>query len=151
MINNKAFEEMTSQELYELARQRAELEKEQQKEARKQRIEELRAKRRELTNEFNRQIREIESELQNLICRRRKTTTVGAAATATETPPAGKVQATQKVVDFVNAKSQASTKEIKEHLAEIGVEVANLSQLLAYLKKKGRLSSSGRGMFAAIK
>lgn len=150
MINNKAFEEMTSQELYELARQRAELEKEQQKEARKQRIEELRAKRKEVTNEYNRQIREIESELQNLIGRRRRTSVAGAAATAT-TPPAGKIQATQKVVDFVNAKSQASTKEIKDHLAEIGVEVANLSQLLAYLKKKGRLSSSGRGMYAAIK
>lgn len=150
MINNKAFEEMTSQELYELARQRAELEKEQQKEARKQRIEELRAKRKEVTNEYNRQIREIESELQNLIGRRRKTVTASASTTAT-TPPAGKIQATQKVVDFVNAQSQASTKEIKDHLAEIGVEVANLSQLLAYLKKKGRLSSSGRGMYAAIK
>ena len=150
MINNKAFEEMTSQELYELARQRAELEKEQQKEARKQRIEELRAKRKEVTNEYNRQIREIESELQNLIGRRRKTVTASASTTAT-TPPAGKIQATQKVVDFVNAQSQASTKETKDHLAEIGVEVANLSQLLAYLKKKGRLTSSGRGMYSAIK
>jgi len=52
-------------------------------------------------------------------------------------------------MEIVKAKGQVSTKEIDAELRASGMEAKNLSQTMAYLKKKGDVVSAGHGVYAA--
>jgi len=137
---NKPFEEMTSEELFELAEQRREQEKEKEREAKNQQIDKLKAKQKEITADYKKQMRAIETELKQLGARRG-----GGRKVAAEGGKKG--QATQEVVDFVASQGRATTAEIKAHLESRGFQSSNVSQLLAYLKKRDRIASPERSVY----
>ncbi|MBU0500904.1 MAG: hypothetical protein KJ558_01525 [Gammaproteobacteria bacterium] len=135
------YENMSSEELFELAKKRKEEEAVRKLAEAKAKIDELRAKRREIASHYNKELGAVDAEIKKLGGRSRKATAAGGAASRTPGVSA-------KIVEIVTSKGQASTKEIAAELVTAGIEPKNLSQTMAYLKRKGGLISVGHGTYA---
>ena len=132
---SRALDEMSSSELFELAQRRKQEEKNRLREAHKEQVEALRAKRRDVTARYKKDLAGIDAEIKAL--------TGGGRAPRAR----GKVNVSQKVLDIIGAKGKASTSDIKQGLEAEGIAVGNLSQTLAYLKRMGRVVSAGRANY----
>lgn len=131
--------ELSSAELYELAKRREEEERRQQEEANKEKLKELRAKRRSLVAKQKRELAALDAEIARLSGR-------GAPARKKR---ANKGNVTEAVVDIITKAGTITTKELKDALAKKGITTANLPQTLAYLKRQGRISSPARATYKA--
>jgi hypothetical protein len=131
----KSLDELSAAELFELAQRRQQEEKDRQREALKEQVEALRAKRRDAMARHKKELAAIDAEIRTLSGGGR--------------PPRarGKVNVSQKVLDIIGAKGTASTTDIKKALDDEGVAAGNLSQTLAYLKRMGRVVSAGRANY----
>jgi hypothetical protein len=135
----KAISELSSEELYELARQREEQEAAQAQEAARARIDELRQQRRETVARHRKELAAIDAEIRSLGGR---------------TGPGGRRRSssgqsvTDQVLDIVSQSKKVSTKEIKAELDNRGVVAKNLAQTLAYLKRQGKVKSPARSIYA---
>jgi hypothetical protein len=135
----KAINELSSEELYELARQREEQEAAQAQEAARARIDELRQQRRETVARHRKELAAIDAEIRSLGGR---------------TGPGGRRRAssghsvTDQVLDIVSQSKKVSTKEIKAELDNRGVVAKNLAQTLAYLKRQGKVKSPARSIYS---
>jgi len=131
---------LSSAELYELAKQRElEEQKEKQHELAKE-IEELKTKRRELGTAYRKELREIDARLAELGGRGKRKVT---------RPRKKRANTTEMILQFLSAQGQATTTEIRTHLHDSGLEASNLSQLMGNLKRRGKVVSAGRAVYAA--
>lgn len=137
LAKQKTVADMSSSELYDLALRREQEEKEQERQMVMQQASDLKAKRRALAAEYNKKLRGIDAEIQALTGRKRRK----AAA-----PKKGKT--TDRILQIILDQGQISTKDLRAALETEGVEVSNLSQLLANLKKSGRVVSPSRAVYA---
>lgn len=131
----KSIDELSAAELFELAQRRQQEEKDKQREALKEQVEGLRAKRRDAVARHRKELAAIDAEIRAL--------SGGGRAPRAR----GKVNVSQKVIDIIAAKGTASTTDIKKALDDEGIAVGNLSQTLAYLKRMGRVVSAGRANY----
>ena len=129
---------MTAAELFELAKQREQEERDRERAASLQETEELKAKRRELGTKYRKELRAIDAQLQALTGRKKRRSSTGR----------GRI--TERILEIISERGQASTKEIRAELETSGLETANLSQLLGNLKKNGRISSPERAVYALV-
>ena len=127
---------MTAAELFDLAKLREQEEQEQERVVAAREIEELKTRRRELGVQYRKEIRAIDAQLQALTGRKKRRT------------GGGRGRITERILEIISERGQASTKEIRQELETSGLETANLSQLLGNLKKNGRITSPGRAMYA---
>ncbi len=135
-----SIEELSSAELYELAKRREEEERRQEEEAKKELIKELRAKRRALVRRHKKELAEVDAEIARL--------------TGKSTPrkkSGGKSNVTDAIVGIIEKAGRITTSELKAALAENGIQVANLPQTLAYLKRRGRITSPERAIYEVAK
>lgn len=134
----KTLSNLSADELYELARQRELQEAEEAKEALKEQLNELRAKRREAVARHRKELASIDAEIRSLGGRtgggRRRRSTAGSV--------------TEQVLDIVKGSKKISTKDIKAELENRGVVANNLAQTLAYLKRQGKVTSPQRSIYA---
>lgn len=138
---------LSSDELFELAKKRKEEEKALVQAESKAKIEALKAKRKEMVSQFNKELSNLDAEIKKLGGRAsRKAAAGGGAGTNNNSTRTPGISA--KIVEIVKAKGQASTKDITAGLTAAGVQAKNLSQTMAYLKRKGDLVSIGHGMYA---
>jgi hypothetical protein len=132
--------ELSAAELYELAKQREEEERKQQEEANKEKLKELRARRRSLIAKQKRELAALDTEIARLSgkspVRKRK---------------GGKGSVTETVVNIIAKAGIITTTEIKEELAKQGISTGNLPQTLAYLKRQGRIKSPARATYQTVK
>ena len=131
----KSLDDLSAAELFELAQRRQQEEKDRQREALKEQVEGLRAKRRDAMARHKKELAAIDAEIRAL-------SGGGRPARAR-----GKVNVSQKVMDIIGGKGTASTTDIKKALDDEGVAAGNLSQTLAYLKRMGRIVSAGRANY----
>ena len=137
MAKQKNVTDLTSAELYDLALKREQEEREQERSMMLQKAEELKAERRALTTEYKKKLRAIDAEIQALTGRKKRRSAGG-----------GKGKTTDRILQIVYDHGQISTKDLRAILESEGVEVSNLSQLLANLKKSGRVVSPERAVYA---
>ncbi|MFA5529384.1 MAG: hypothetical protein WDA11_01830 [Thiohalomonadaceae bacterium] len=140
MARKKPIDELSADELYELARQREREELEAEREANRARLDELREHRRELVSQHRKELAAVDREIRQLGGRTRSRSTGG-----------GEGKISERVLKLIEASGRISTKELKASLDESGVETKNLNQLLAYLKRNGRVVSPSRGVYALPK
>jgi len=138
MAKRKSLEELSSEELYQIARQREEQEREHEEEARRAQVQALREERRALVARQRSELAALDRQIRAL---------GGRAAGAARAGRRGG-NLSQVVLDAVAKAGQISTTELREQLQASGSNVKNLSQTLAYLKRTGRLKSKGRGIYA---
>jgi hypothetical protein len=132
-INN-----LSSEELFKLAELRRIEEDVQRQEEVKQQVAELRGQIRKLDSQYKKDRTAIESEISKLTGRPAKSGGSG------RTPGIS-----AKIVEIVKNNGEINTKDINEKLKESGFNAKNLSQSMAYLKKRGEVISIGHGVYRA--
>lgn len=136
MAKKKTVEDMSSDELYALAQSREEEEQERQREEARQIVEDLRNNRREVVARHRKELAAIDREIRKL----------GGKSKARAGKRSG-VNVTERVMQIVVNAGEISTKDIKAELENEGLNVSNLSQTLAYLKRQGRVVSPARSVY----
>ena len=139
----KKIQDLSAEELYALAREREKEEAEREEQALVKKREALKAQRKELVAKQRKELAALDREIQKLggTVRRlapKKTRRAGGGPTSGE----------QRTM-IVATQPEMAISEIREKAEEAGVDTANLSQALAYLKRQGRLASPWRGVYAA--
>ena len=132
-------EELSSAELFELARRREEEERREQEEARKEKIKELRAEKRKMLARHRRELAALENEIAKL---------QGKAPARAGGRRSGAAEA---VLEIIRNSGPITTTDIRQALNKKGVVVGNLPQTLAYLKRQGRVTSPARATYEATK
>lgn len=135
----KAISDLSSEELYELARQREEQETEEAQKAARAQIDALRQQRKEAVARHRKELAAIDAEIRSLGGR----TGPGGRRRSASGP-----SVTDQVMDIVGQSKKISTKEIKAELSNRGVVANNLAQTLAYLKRQGKVKSPARSIYA---
>jgi hypothetical protein len=134
----KGFADLSSDELYELAREREQEEAVEAREAVRAQIEELRAARRDMVARHRKELAAVDAEIRSLGGRTTRARRRGSAG--------GSV--TEHVLEIVSTAKKISTKEIKAELEARGVVANNLAQTLAYLKRQGKVTSPARSIYS---
>ena len=134
----KSVSDLSSEELYALAKEREEQEEVEAREAAKAQLDDLRRQRREMVTRHRKELAGIDAEIRSLGGRaprgRRR---------------AGGPSVTDQVLEIVSSAKKTSTNEIKAELDSRGVVANNLAQTLAYLKRQGKVKSPARSVYAA--
>ena len=136
MARKKTVEQMSAEELFELAKARQEQEQEKEREAARAKIAALREERKALVAKQRKELAALDSKI-------RKLTGKPAASGRGR----GGVNVSQAVLEILANNKQLSTKEIQAQLASNGVVANNLSQTLAYLKRQGKITSPQRSVY----
>lgn len=139
-IEKKAIAELSSEELYALARAREQEEEERREQENKEKRDELKAKRKEMLARHRKELADIDRELQEM----------GGKAPrvrGTRRRSAGGVTISQGLCEIVATRPEMTVSEIREQAEALGIETKNISQTLAYLKRQGRLDSPRRGVY----
>lgn len=134
----KNLSDLSSDELYELARAREEQEAAEAKEAIRAQIEELRTARREMVARHRKELAAIDAEIRSL----------GGRSGRGRRRGSGGGSVTEQVLEIVSKAKKISTKEIKAELESRGIVANNLAQTLAYLKRQGKVTSPARSVYA---
>ena len=138
MAKARSKKTLSSAELYELAKQREQEENMEKQQALAKDIEELKAQRRALGVAYRKEVREIDARMAAL---------GGPGKRKATRPRKKRTNTTELILQFLSAQGQASTKEIRAHLQDSGLEASNLSQLMGNLKRRGKVASAGRAVY----
>ena len=136
MARKKSVEELSSDELYALAEARAEEEMERQREEARQVLEDLRQQRRDLIAQQRKELAAIDREIRKLTGKKKS----GGRRAG--------VNVTERVMQIVTDAGEIATRDIKDQLESEGLNVTNLSQTLAYLKRQGKVVSPARSIYS---
>ena len=130
----KDLQKMSAEELYALAQKKEKEEEANQKEALKSKIAELREQKKSLMAKHRKELAAIDAEIRALGGRSgaRKGRQTGASAA---------------ILELLGKKGEMDTKSIRSKLESQGVAVSNLGQTMAYLKRNGKVKSTGRGVY----
>ena len=130
----KDLQKMSAEELYALAQKKEKEEEAKQKEALKSKIAELREQKKSLMAKHRKELAAIDAEIRALGGRSggRKGRQTGASAA---------------ILELLGKKGEMDTKSIRSKLESQGVSVSNLGQTMAYLKRNGKVKSTGRGVY----
>jgi len=138
----KSVTELSSEELYALAREREQQEAEHREQEIKEKRDELKAKRKEMLARHRKELAEIDRQIRDM----------GGAvprARGTRRRSAGGATISQRLCDIVATQPEMTVSEIREQAEASGIETKNISQTLAYLKRQGRLASPRRGVYSS--
>ena len=133
----KSLTGLSSEELYELAREREEQEAAEAQEAVRAQIEELRTLRRETVARQRKELAAIDAEIRGL----------GGRAPRGKQRRSSGGSVTEHVYEIVSSAKKISTKDIKAELEQRGIVAKNLAQTLAYLKRQGKVASPSRSVY----
>ena len=131
---------LSAEELFELAKKKQAEEIEQKREAAKAEIDALRHKRRDLVAQHKKDLAKIDSELSSL---------TGRKASKDRSRASRGSNISNIVLEILGSGGQMTTKDLQAALNNRGVPAPNLAQTLAYLKKKGSISSPTRSVYQA--
>jgi hypothetical protein len=134
----KSVSDLSSEELYALAKKREEQEEVEAREAAKAQLDDLRRQRREMVTRHRKELAGIDAEIRSLGGRAPRGRRRGGGPSVTD-----------QVLEIVSSAKKISTKEIKAELDSRGVIANNLAQTLAYLKRQGKVKSPARSVYAA--
>ena len=150
-MSGNDYNNMTAEDLYNLAKQREIEEQKKVMQENQQIIAELREERRQLQLKHNKEIREEtrqlkirhKNELKDVNARIKS---LGGRVSGASATGKGRTGASAAIVEILDA-GEMDTKAIREKLEAIGISVGNLGQTLAYLKRNGRVASVARGIY----
>jgi hypothetical protein len=130
----KDLQKMSAEELYALAQKKEKEEEAKQKEALKTKIAELREQKKALMSKHKKELAAIDAEIRALGGRSgvRKGRQTGASAA---------------ILELLGKNGEMDTKSIRSKLESQGVAISNLGQTMAYLKRNGKVKSTGRGVY----
>ena len=129
-------ENMKSDELFALAKQKEADERKWIEEENKGKIAELREERKQMLLRHKKEVNGINAKIKAL----------GGRVPVSSAVAKGGTSATVAIVELLET-GELDTKTLREKLDEMGVSVRNIGQTLAYLKKNGKVTSVARGIY----
>ncbi|SEQ09043.1 hypothetical protein SAMN05421693_11647 [Ectothiorhodospira magna] len=154
-MTNDILNGMTSAEIYALARQREAQENEQAEQACREKLETLKAQRKDLIARQTAELAAIDRDIKAL----------GGRVPPGRKSPAGEgrngdegdagqsasgVGLSKMVLDLIHERGEMTTKALRQELQSQGVETRHISQTLAYLKRNNRLRNISRGVYGPL-
>lgn len=136
MAKKQSIDDLSAEQLYELAKAKEIKERELLKEAQRAQLEELKAEKKTIEARHRKELAEINAKIRKL------------GGRGTSRSGGGGVSA--GVLEILADKKQHSTKEIKDQLQKRGVIANNLAQTLAYLKRQGKVDSPERSIYKIL-
>ena len=128
--------EMNSEQLFALAKEKQEAERKWIEEENKGKIAELREERKQMLLRHKKEVNGVNKRIKEL----------GGRVPVSSAVAKGATGATAAIVEILEA-GELDTKTLREKLDEMGVSVKNIGQTLAYLKKNGKIASVARGIY----
>lgn len=138
-------EDLDSATLYRLAQEKEQAEREAQKRQRHARLEELRTQRLEILARHRKELAEIERELSQEKSSRKRTRT---SSTKTRRRGGEGPSISEILISTIGEKKAMPIEEIRERCLAQGLHLSTITQMLAYLKRTGRLESPSRGTYS---
>jgi hypothetical protein len=139
MPRRKSLENMSAEELFEMARQR-EQEEAAMADQSKELIAELKAQRKALVAEHAKALKAIDKEIAKLQGGRK-------SRGGKRTGGATRGQLTARALELVTKHGPIQGRDLKARLEKEGLDATYLAQALAGLKKKGQVASPSRGVY----
>ena len=133
MAKSKNVEELSSEELFALAKQKEAEERERQKEALRAELDKLRAEKKEMLARHRKEVAAIDARIRKLGGRTGGRTGGGNVSAG--------------ILDILSDKKQHSTKDIQAQLQKRGIVANSLAQTLAYLKRQKKVKSPKRSIY----
>jgi hypothetical protein len=127
---------MSSEELFALAKQKEQDEKKWFAEENKAKVSELREERKQMLLKHKKELNEINKRIKEL----------GGRVPVSSAVASGATGASAAIVELLEA-GEMDTKTLRKKLDEMGVSVKNIGQNLNYLKKNGKIASVARGIY----
>ena len=137
MTSRKKLAGLSSRELYDLANQKAEEERADERTLMRERVRALRVERRELVAAHKKALADVDKRIQEL---------AGGGHPRAGGRSGGDAARVLEILQ--DAGAPLRTQAIRSELTKRGAEVANLNQTLAYLKRRGRVTASSRAVYA---
>lgn len=137
-----SIEQMSSEELFQLAKSRQMEEAKSAREELKSELDALRKERRELVSQHKKDISQIDDKIEKI----RSKMSPNANTLSAPRNPSTNISAA--VLNTLKVHQQMSTKALQAELANNGIVASNLSQTLAYLKRQGKINSPERAVYA---
>jgi len=135
---------LDSAALFKLAQEKEKAEREAQREEHRARIDELRSLRREITARYKRDMAALERELDQLQGRTQRSIT---RPVKPRRPRTG-TSISDILIATIGAKDSMHVHEIRDRAVEQGLKPSTVTQMLAYLKRTGRIESRRRGEYS---
>ena len=136
MVKKKSIDELSAQELYELAKAREAEEREREKEKLRAELDKARAERKAMLARHRKELAEIDARIRKLGGRTGGNRTGGSGSNVSG-----------NVLDILADGKQHSTKEIQAELQKRGIVAKNLAQTLSYLKRQNKVISPERSIY----
>lgn len=133
MAKMKDINELSAEELYELAKEREAQEREREKQERRAKVDALKAERKALLARHKKEVAEVDARIRRLGGR--------------SGSRAGSNNVSANILDILADKKQHSTKDIQAELQKRGVTANNLAQTLSYLKRQNKVKSPKRSIY----
>lgn len=139
-----SFEEMSSEELFELAKSRQMEEEKSIREELKKELDDLRKKRREIAAQYKKELTQVDDDIERI---RERMSPNSAAASRSKS---SSTNISAAVLNTLQTHKRMSTKTLQTELESNGIVAANLSQTLAYLKRQGKVISPERAVYEIV-
>ena len=140
---NLNLDQLDSAALFKLAQEKEKAEQEAQREENRVRIDEIRSVRKELIARHKRDLMALDRELEQLMGRVSSTTRRPVKTRHARTG----TSISDILVSTIGSKDSMGIEEIRERAVEQGLKLSTVTQMLAYLKRTGRLESLKRGQY----
>jgi hypothetical protein len=150
MNNDLDIHTMDASALLQLAHERQREEERQARLQAKAKVAELKLEYRQLQEQHRRELLAMDREIQALQAQITRPLRSSARGTTEVRPYRSRKEApvTNALLGIVGQKPVMSVQEIRERAQEVGLEIKTVTQMLAYLKRTGRLNSPHRGHYA---
>lgn len=132
-------EDLSADELYKLAEKKKQSEMDAQNSQVREELQALKESRKQLQSDYRKELAKIERHIASL-----------SKKIGLSTPSSGGSRGLSKLIlQHLQSNESASTDELRAMLQVNGVKSNNINQQLAYLKRKGQITNSGRGIYQA--
>lgn len=136
--------DLSADELFRLAEQKRVEEHETATAHLREELKLLNEKRKELLQDHKRTINDIDRQINSI------TKKIGGAPKSTSTTGRGRSGISKSIVEILSIHGPTATTQIKQLLDEKGVDAKNVSQQLAYLKRRGLVTNTARGVYGLV-
>lgn len=142
-----SLETLDSTALYRLAQEKERQEQEVREAERRVHLEELRGMRKEILDRHKRELAEIDREL-----RQYSTKTIETASPRKSIRRRkGGVSIGETLCSIIGTRTEMPIAELREQAVAMGISHNSITQMLAYLKRVGRLTTPRRGVYAVVR
>ncbi len=148
MAKQERLEDLDAATLYRLAKEKEKAERMAQESERRNQLRDLHARRREILERHRRELAAIDRDMAASMPSASKRRLVGDKRVRRAPMEGPSIGGT--LCSIIGEKPEMPIEEIRQRATEQGISLKTVTQMLAYLKRTGRLTSARRGVYKVV-